>query len=610
MNLRQITIHDDINNFVQTKELPHPEFPFAFISQRLYDNGEINDYQIADLKNAIKNDNSTTAKLIKYGINLDSNDLNFIDNIYDFITLCYVYSDKENSIALTDTLINITKNKFNQRSFYYKNFNPYQTQINEFIRDLSSIQSGLNLASIIEESVDNKDKLLKIIVKIIASYINNKPKTTISQAKKLYVELFKTNDNDEQLISFAVNLLAYLNFEQQAVRTYIYNYNKLYNINNVLVIKKMFRYKDFIDHKHLISIFDEKANHIIQLIDEHNEKIKEMPKNASVIINREKTIDYGILFNFNKIDINNITAKQIEDTLNTLYIENNNKYLPKYKFQKIARIVNNYSFIEVIANINPTYFEKLIDEYHINLKKLKNKLPEKEFYTASTYETHLNISQNAVLAYLKTLDKNTKINKNIMDITIEHIKSSSGPIMTIKEIIGKLIKIINDENELTKLYEQLLISTLNDTKYGYITESNFTKFIEKTAGLIIKIFSKDEIIEFCKKNPKYLDYFTKYDAFITNNAENVYGIIEQNFINEISDMNENNIHTFVPKISKLPYGNNHKCKKIFIDTICNNKFSIRATIPAINKILHVFTNDELKYLIQSLNESVGETNND
>lgn len=226
------TIHNDINDYIMHGNLKQ-SFVYDFLRARVANDESILKYQLTDLLNKVKNDNSDFANIIRLGITKDIKYLYELKNISSFVNVLYIWrytlTDEVadlNAIFLkmTDKLANkdfyIGDNNTCNHTDYHEDLIQKLTYILYNIEIISNPVTTINSvnAKLIFDPVDiiNNVKKAYKTEPIFIAYINlfynlvcKKPKSATTQGNKLLELLFTTNNGaTTSELNMYVNLIA------------------------------------------------------------------------------------------------------------------------------------------------------------------------------------------------------------------------------------------------------------------------------------------------------------------------------------------------------------------------------------------------------------------
>ena len=226
------TIHNDINDYIMHGNLKQ-SFAYDFLRARVANDESILKYQLTDLLNKVKNDNSDFANIIRLGVTKDIKYLYELKNISSFVNALYIWR-----YTLTDEVADLNAiflkmaDKLANKDFYIGDNNTcnHTDYHEDLIQKLTYMLYNIEIvsnpvttinsvsANIIFNPVDiiNNVKKAYKTEPIFVTYINlfynlvyKKPKSATTQGNKLLELLFTTNNGaTTSKLNIYVNLIA------------------------------------------------------------------------------------------------------------------------------------------------------------------------------------------------------------------------------------------------------------------------------------------------------------------------------------------------------------------------------------------------------------------
>ena len=592
------TIHNDINDYIMHGNLKQ-SFAYDFLRARVANDESILKYQLTDLLNKIKNDNSDFANIIRLGITKDIKYLYKLKNISNFVNALYIWrytlTDEVadlNAIFLkmTDKLANkdfyIGDNNTCNHTDYHEDLIQKLTYMLYNIEIISNPVTTINSVNVklIFNPIDiiNNVKKAYKTEPIFVTYINlfynlvcKKPKSATTQGNKL-LELLFTTDNGATTseLNMYVNLIALiLNSE---ISTSIFYRQSIKNKFNQLC--ELGTYK---------SVKDNNVRNYIDLIKE--------------------------FFKYNLVLINMIPGIETDefDTVLDIYLKN--------KYYNISQVLQT-----ALNNIDCEYFKE-----NNNTKLLVNVLTNKLLYTPIQEIDNAVCLSKRLLLLFNTFDKHNLLLKLLVknepafisqiltlqiDDTTESFRSPYRfnilcnilpelvPICLTNEIFteelmkligyklhcdlhayhkyGKNIKIVNiiqaicdttkNDKTLKCYYEKILNRYLEynqkESTIGiYPNTTDALKLMSILSPIIKRLEKQDTLLEFCKKHhdnyTNLSEYLLddEYKQIFKNELEKLQNLETEQKINEF--LKHDNLDQYVTEtfIYYSIYNTNKKC---------------------------------------------------
>ena len=592
------TIHNDINDYIMHGNLKQ-SFAYDFLRARVANDESILKYQLTDLLNKVKNDNSDFANIIRLGITKDIKYLYKLKNISSFVNALYIWrhtlTDEVadlNAIFLkmTDKLANkdfyIGDNNTCNHTDYHEDLIQKLTYMLYNIEIISNPVATINSVNVklIFNPVDiiNNVKKAYKTEPIFVTYINlfynlvcKKPKSATTQGNKLLELLFTTNNGaTKSELNIYINLIALiLNSEDSTSIFYRQNvknkFNQLCELGTYKSVKDN-NVKNYID---LIKEFFKYNLVLINMIpgietDEFDTVLDIYLKNkyyniSQVLQTALNNIDceYFKENNNTKLLVDILTNKllytPIQEVDNAVYLSNRLSLLfntfDKHNLLLKLLVKNEPAFISQILTLQiDDTTESFRSPYRFNI--LCNILPElvpicltNEIFTEELmkligYKLHSDLH-----AYHK-YDKNIKI----------------------VNIIQAICDTTRNDETLKCYYEKILNRYLEynqkESTIGiYPNTTDALKLISILSPIIKRLEKQDTLLEFCKKHhdnyTNLSEYLLddEYKQIFKNELEKLQNLETKQKINEF--LKHDNLDQYVTEtfIYYSIYNTNKKC---------------------------------------------------
>lgn len=592
------TIHNDINDYIIHGNLKQ-SFVYDFLRARVANDESILKYQLTDLLNKVKNNNSNFANIIRLGVTKDIKYLYELKNISSFVNALYIWhytlTDEVadlNAIFLkmTDKLANkdfyIGDNNTCNHTDYHEDLIQKLTYMLYNIEIVSNPVTTINSVNVkrIFDPVDiiNNVKKAYKTEPIFVTYINlfynlvcKKPKSATTQGNKL-LELLFTTDNGatKSELNVYINLIALiLNSEDS---TSIFYRQSIKNKFNQLC--ELGTYK---------SIKDNNVKNYIDLI-------KEFYKYNLVLINMIpgiETDEFDIVldiylknkyYNINQVlqtALNNIECKYFKENNNTKLLVNvlTNKLL----YPKIQQIDNTVCLSERLSLLFNTF-----DKHNLLLKLLVKNEPAfiSQILTLQIDDTtesfrspyRFNILYNILPELVPICLTNEIFTEELMkligyklhgDLHAYHKYDKNIKIVNVIQTICDTTK--NDET-LKCYYEKILNQYLEynqkESTIGiYPNTTDALQLMSILSPIIKRLEKQDTLLEFCKKHhdnyTNLSEYLLddEYKQIFKNELEKLQNLETEQKINEF--LKHDNLDQYVTEtfIYYSIYNTNKKC---------------------------------------------------
>lgn len=598
------TIHNDINNYIMHNSLKQ-SFAYDFLRARIANDESILKYQLTDLLNKVKNDNSDFANIIKLGVTKDIKYLYELKNISSFVNTLYIWRH-----TLTDEVADLNAiflkmtDKLANKDFYIGDNNTYNhTDYHEdmiqkltymlyhmeIVSDPVTTINSVN-ANIVFDPVDIINNVKKAYKHepVFIAYINlfynlvcKKPKSATTQGNKLLELLFTTNNRaTTSELNVYVNLIALiLNSE---ISTSIFYRQSLKNKFNQLC--ELGTYK---------SVKDNNVRNYIDLI-------KEFFKYNLVLINMIPGIETDefdtILdiylknkyYNINKVlqtALNNIDCEYFKENNNTQLLVDvlTNKLL----YTPIQKIDNAICLSKRLSLLFNTF-----DKYNLLLKLLAKNEPAfiSQILTLQINDTtenfkspyHFNILYNILPELVPICLTNEIFTEELMKLIGYkihgdlHAYHKYNKNIKIVNVIHAICDTTKNNETLKYYYEKILNQYLEynqkESTIGiYPNTTDALQLMSMLSPIIKRLEKQDTLLEFCKKHHDNYTDLSEYllddehKQIFKNELEKLQNLETEQKINEF--LKHNNLDQYVTEtfIYYSIYNTNKKC----IDKIKN-----------------------------------------
>lgn len=592
------TIHNDINDYIMHGNLKQ-SFAYDFLRARAANDESILKYQLTDLLNKVKNDNSDFANIIRLGVTKDIKYLYELKNISSFVNALYIWrytlTDEVadlNAIFLkmTDKLANkdfyIGDNNTCNHTDYHEDLIQKLTYVLYNIEIVSNPVTTINSVNVklIFDPVDiiNNIKKAYKTEPIFVTYINlfynlacKKPKSATTQGNKLLELLFTTdNGSTKSELNVYINLIALiLNSEDS---TSIFYRQSIKNKFNQLC--ELDTYK---------SVKDNNVKNYIDLI-------KEFYKYNLVLINMIPGIETDefdtVLDIYLKNKYYNI-SQVLQTALNNIdcesFKENNNTKL------LVDILTNKLLYTPIQAIDNAVYLSKRLsllfntfDKHNLLLKLLVKNEPAfiSQILTLQIDDTtdhfkspyRFNILCNILPELVPICLTNEIFTEELMkligyklhdDLHAYHKYDKNIKIVNVIQTICDTTR--NDET-LKRYYEKILNQYLEynqkEATIGiYPNTTDALQLMSILSPIIKRLEKQDTLLEFCKKHhdnyTNLSEYLLddEYKQIFKNELEKLQNLETEQKINEF--LKHDNLDQYVTEtfIYYSIYNTNKKC---------------------------------------------------
>lgn len=592
------TIHNDINDYIMHDNLKQ-SFAYDFLRARVANDESILKYQLTDLLNKVKNDNSDFANIIRLGVTKDIKYLYELKNISSFVNALYIWrytlTDEVadlNAIFLkmTDKLANkdfyIGDNNTCNHTDYHEDLIQKLTYMLYNIEIVSNPVTTINSvnAKLIFDPVDiintvKKDyKTEPIFVTYINLFYNlvcKKPKSATTQGNKL-LELLFTTDNGatKSELNVYVNLIALI--LNSNTPTSIFYRQSIKNKFNQLC--ELGTYKSVKDNN----------------VKNHIDLIKEFYKYNLVLINMIPGIETDefdtVLDIYLKNKYYNI-SQVLQTTLNNIeckyFKENNNTKL-------LVDILTNKLLYTPIQEIdNTVYLSKRLsllfntfDKHNLLLKLLVKNEPAfiSQILTLQIDDTtesfrspyRFNILYNILPELVPICLTNEIFTEELMKLIgyklhgYLHAYHKYDKNIKIVNVIQAICDTTRNDETLKCYYEKILNQYLEynqkESTIGiYPNTTDALQLMSILSPIIKRLEKQDTLLEFCKKHhdnyTNLSEYLLddEYKQIFKNELEKLQNLETEQKINEF--LKHDNLDQYVTEtfIYYSIYNTNKKC---------------------------------------------------
>lgn len=472
-------IHDEINTYVNTNVCSN-DFEYKFLQARLTHNDEINDYQIKDLKNKIKDQKNNFTDILNYALTEDAKYLYNLSSLMELTTILLLeekYNDEKNS----KTIILENKENLNKKTFFLKGVEDLN-QVKVIIKNLKQLNK--DTVKLIDKKISKKEEILKAFFNLLLAEVENSNLKIINRNKKLNNLLYK-EDTYHPLYNTIIQILYnQKEFNNSLSKFYHHNIN-LKEIKNIDIAKR------FID---IFSLY-ELSSKIYPITDEKFHIIyKYLEENEQISVNKkEGLIKCSIIQIQHNEEVENI-KKEIDNLLD------DNKFIPLSKKEKVKFLIKylNESILEKIVKDDWEYINSILKNITDNVKNIDDieKLLKSERSVNRTNQ------KSFMMVYTEHLPKNKKIEEYIKIYIAQNIKNYNNyenPTELVKNITN-----ISNEDDLKQIYLDIFEYFIKLNYEINYRNNIFNNYIETMEPLIKKVYTKGERIEFCKKNNDFM----------------------------------------------------------------------------------------------------------
>lgn len=619
------TIHNDINSYITHNKLKQ-SFAYDFLKERVAGDESILEYQLTDLLNKIRNDNSDFANIIRLGITKDIKYLYELNNISSFVNTLYIWRH-----TLTDEVADLNEiflkmtNKLANKDFYivdYDNCNhtdyhedliqrlTYMLYNIEIVSDAVANINSVNAKIIFDpvaiiNSVKKTHKNDLVFVTYISLFYNlvcKKPKLATTQGNKLLEILFTTdNKATKSELNVYVNLIALIvNSNTPTSIFYRRSMNEKFN-----QLCELNTYK---------SVKDNNVKNYIDLI-------KEFYKYNLVLINMIpgiETDEFDIVldiylknkyYNMSqvlKIALNNIDCKYFEENTNLLVDILTNKLINP----KIQQIDNTVCLSERLSLLFNTF-----DKHNSLLKLLVKSEPDfisqvltlqindntESFRSPYRFNILCNILPELVPICLTNQIFTNELMK-LIGYKLHGDLHAYSKDVKIVNIVQAICDSTKDDETLKCYYEKILNQYLEYNQkeatigiYPNITAA--LQIMSILSPIIKRLEKQDTLLEFCKKHHDNYTDLSEYllddehKQMFKNELEQLQNLETEQKINEF--LKHNNLDQYVTEtfIYYSMYNTNKKCIDKIKDLLI--KKPISEFLFDLNSFNTILSNDDM-----------------
>lgn len=472
-------IHDEINTYVDTSVCSN-DFKYKFLQARLTNNNKINDYQIKDLKDKIKNQKNNFTDILNYALTEDVKYLYNLNSFMELITIL-ILEEKYNDAKNSKTIILENKENLNKKNFFLKGIeDPNQVKI--VIKNLKRLNK--DTIKLIDKKISKKEEILKAFFNLLLAEVEENNLKIINRNKKLNNLLYKEETYHPLYNTIIQVLCNQKEFNNNLSKFYHHNIN-LKEIKNIDIAKR------FID---IFSLY-ELSSKIYPITDEKFHIIyKYLEENQQININKKEGLVKCSIINIPK----NENVENIKKEINNLLDDNKFKPLTQqYKVQLLVKYLNA-SILEKIIKDGWEYINNILKNITDNVKNID----DIEKLLKSERSVNVKDQKSFMMVYTEHLPKNKKIEEYIKIYIAQSIKNYNN-----YENPNELVKNItnaSNENDLQQIYLDIFEYFIKLNSEIKFRDNTFNRYIEAMAPLIKKVYTNSERIEFCKKNNSFM----------------------------------------------------------------------------------------------------------